>query len=188
MGELGTSTTVGVQPRRSGWRRLLTISAAVALFSALGSAPAHSENTDGACRIVGGNAALLADVQLPGGGFGLRGVIVLYTRACGDGAKTIAGAFQPVAGSTISCTPTPTPRIDESACSFTGSLGVALAGTPVLVTATAVTSGTTNEHLHDRDTVNEFKDARIQPGGQSQTSQCLVTVPEDGGRFGCTLF
>jgi hypothetical protein len=73
-------------------------------------------------------------------------------------------------------------------CSFTGSLGVALAGTPVVVTATAFTSGVANEHLRDTDTLEEFSDARIQPGAEERTSQCVVMVPEDGGRFGCSLF
>jgi hypothetical protein len=169
-------------------RRLAAVAAATLALAILGSAPAHSENTDGACRITGGNAALLADQILPDGSIAFRGVIIVYTRACGDGAKGVSATFAPVAGSPTSCSPTPLPRIDQTACTFHGSLAVGLEGTPVVVTATAFTSGTSNEHLHDRDTIAEFQDARVQPGVEQKTSQCVVMLPEDGGRFGCTLF
>ena len=150
--------------------------------------PAQSEDTSGACRITGGNAALLADQRLPDGTFTLRGVITISTRACGDGPKGVSGAFAPIAGNPFSCAPVPTPRIDESACQFTGSFAIAPPGTPVTVSATAYTSGAANEHLHDRETLEEFSDARIQPGAEERTSQCVLLVPEDGGRFGCSLF
>ena len=170
-----------------GRRRAAVLVASLALLVA-GSVPARSEDTSGACRIIGGTAALLADQRLPDGTFAYRGVITITTRACGDGPKGVSGAFAPIAGTATSCAPTPTPRIDESACTFVGSLGFAAAGTPVVVSATAYTSGVANEHLRDDDTLQEFQDARIQPGAEERTSQCIVTVPEDGGRFACSLF
>lgn len=171
-------------------RRRLAVVAAVGVLAALASVsfPARSEDTSGECRIIGGNAALLADQRLPDGTFALRGVITISTQACGDGPKGVSGVFRPVAGNPFSCAPTPTPRIDEGVCTFTGSFGAALAGTPVTVSATAYTSGVANEHLRDDDTLEEFQDARIQPGADERTSQCVLLVPEDGGRFGCSLF
>lgn len=162
--------------------------AAAAIVLGAGSVPAaHSEDTSGECRIIGGNAAVLADQRLPDGTFTLRGVVTILTRACGDGPKGVSATFSPVAGAAVACAPVPTPRIDEGACAV-GSVGVGLAGTPVVVTATAYTSGVANEHLRDDDTLKEFQDARIQPGAEERTSQCVVLVPEDGGRFGCSLF
>ena len=172
-------------------RRRWAVVAAVGLVAAVVSfsVPAFSEDTSGECRITGGNAALLADQPLPGGGFGLRGVITISTQACGDGPKGVSGVFTPVAGNPFSCAPTPTPRIDEGVCLFSPvPSGAALPGTPMTVSATAYTSGVANEHLHDRETLQEFEDARIQPGAEERTSQCVLLVPEDGGRYGCSLF
>ena len=163
--------------------------ASTAILLVAGSVPAaQSEDTSGECRIIGGNASLLADQRLPDGSFGFRGIVTILTRACGDGPKGVSAVFAPLAGSPTSCAPVPTPRIDESACAFAGNLSVSLAGTPVVVTATAYTSGVANEHLRDDDTLEEFQDARIQPGAEERSSQCVVLVPEDGGRFGCSLF
>lgn len=119
---------------------------------------------------------------------GFRGVITISTQACGDGPKGVSGSFRPLAGTPTTCAPTPTPRIDEGVCTFTGSLGVGLEGTPVVVTATAYTSGVVNEHVRDRDPLEEMRDARVQPGAEQKTSQCVALLPEDGGRFGCSLF
>jgi hypothetical protein len=162
---------------------------ATAIVLVAGSVPAAlSEDTSGKCRIIGGSASLLADQRLPDGTFGFRGVITILTRACGDGPKGVSGSFMPIAGSPLSCSPTPTPRIDEGVCGFSPVPGFAPAGTPVIVTATAYTSGVANEHLRDDDTLKEFQDARIQPGAEERSSQCVMMVPEDGGRFGCSLF
>jgi hypothetical protein len=172
-------------------RKRWAVVAAVGLVAALASFsfPARSEDTSGECRIIGGNATLLADQRLPDGTFGLRGVITIMTQACGDGPKGVSGVFAPIAGNPFSCAPTPTPRIDEGVCLFAPvPSGAALPGTPVTVSATAYTSGAANEHLHDRETVKEFQDARIQPGAEERTSQCVLLVPEDGGRLGCSLF
>jgi hypothetical protein len=169
-------------------RKRWAVVVAVGLVAALATFPAWSEDTSGECRITGGNAALLADQRLPDGTFVVRGVITISTQACGDGPKGVSGAFTPISGNPFSCAPTPTPRIDEGVCAFTPGGSLLLAGTPVTVTATAYTSGAANEHLHDRDTVKEFQDARIQPGAEERSSQCVLLVPEDGGRLGCSLF
>lgn len=170
---------------RGRWGRR---AAAAVVILVAGSVPAaNSEDTSGECRIIGGSASLLADQPLADGSFAFRGIVTIVTRACGDGPKGVTATFTPIAGAATTCAPVPTPRIDEGACAV-GSVGVGLAGTPVVVSATAYTSGVANEHLHDRDTLQEFQDARIQPGAEERTSQCVVLVPEDGGRFGCSLF
>jgi hypothetical protein len=167
---------------------VLRLAAAVAVVTAFGSAPARSQGDDGPCRISGGWAALLHDVALPDGSMAYRGVIILRTRACGDGPKGVTGAFAPIAGSPASCSPIETPRLDESRCAFEGSLGVGVAGTPVVVTATAHTSGVVNDHVHDDDTAEQLLASRVQPGAEVATSECVLLLPEDGGRYGCTLF
>jgi hypothetical protein len=88
----------------------------------------------------------------------------------------------------VKCTPVETPRIDESRCQFEGLVGLAPAGVPVVVSATAHTSGINNDHLHDDDTLEKFQDSRIQPGAVIKASECVLEAPEDGGRFACTLF
>jgi hypothetical protein len=169
-------------------RRRAAVVAAALVLTFLGSAPAHSENRDGPCRIVGGFASVIADQPLPDGSFGYRGAIILFTRACGDGPKGVSGTFRPVAGSPTSCAPIAAPRIDQAACAFTGSLGIGLAGTPVAVSATGYTSGVVNDHAHDQDTVARLGAAKVQPGADQQTSECVLLVPEAPGRFGCSLF
>lgn len=159
------------------------------ILTGVGSLPARSdEYIDGACRIAGGHAALLADQILPDGTIAYRGAILIVTHGCGDSPKGVSGTFRPVAGTPTSCSPIASPRIDEAACAFAGNLGLGLEGTPVVVTATAYTSGVINEHVHDRDTAEELGDARFQPGAETVTSECVVMMPEDGGRFGCSLF
>jgi hypothetical protein len=175
--------------RRGRGAAAASVIAAIALV-AFGSTPARSEGDvhDGACRISGGYGAVLADQALPDGTFGYRGVIILFTKSCGDGPKGVSGTFRPVVGSPATCTPIAAPRIDQAACSFVGSLGVGLAGTPVVVNASAYTSGVIDEHLHDRDTVKEASDARVQPGAEQLASECVLLLPEDGGRIACSLF
>ena len=173
---------------RRGWR----VAAAAALLAAtvvVGAPAANSQDGDGACRITGGYGALFHDVPLADGSFGHRAVIILRTRSCGDGAKGVSGSFVPLGGTPVSCTPVETPRLDESRCSFEGSLGYgAVPGLPVVVNATAHTSGVINDHVHDDDTVERLQEARVQPGVEVRTSECILEVPEDGGRFACTLF
>ena len=171
-------------------RRVLASLAVIAAVTGfLGSAPAHSQGADGPCRITGGYAALFRDVLLPDGTFGYRGVMILRTRACGDGPKGIDGVFAPVGAGPVKCTPVETPRLDESRCDFVGIPGaLGLAGVPVVVNATAHTSGVNNDHLHDDDTVEQFMASRIQPGAEIKTSECVLQLPEDNGRFACTLF
>ena len=64
----------------------------------------------------------------------------------------------------------------------------ATAGVPVVVSATAHTSGVNNDHAHDDDTVNKLLQSKIQPGAVIKTSECVLQLPEDGGQFACTLF
>lgn len=165
------------------------MAAVVALLAAavVTAGPARSQD-DGACRITGGYGAVFHDLAMPDGSFAFRGVIILRTRACGDGAKGVSGSFQPVGGVTATCTPVETPRIDESRCAFEGSVGFGTAGVPVVIVATAHTSGVINDHVHDDDTVERLREARIQPGAEVKTSECVVELPEDGGRSACTLF
>jgi hypothetical protein len=163
--------------------------AALALLLLAAAPAAHSEGDEGACRISGGYGAIFHDVPLPDGSFAYRGVIILRTRACGDGPKGVDGTFRPLSGTPATCTPVETPRIDESRCEFTASAGLlGLAGVPVVVNATAHTSGVNNDHVHDDDTVEKLLDSRIQPGAVIESSECVLQLPEDGGRFGCTLF
>jgi hypothetical protein len=171
-------------------RRLVaSLVVVVAIASFLGSAHAHSQGADGECRITGGYAALFRDVLLPDGTFGYRGVMILRTRACGDGPKGIDGTFAPLVGTPAKYTPVETPRIDESRCDFAGLPGVrGLSGMPVLVSATAHTSGVNNDHIHDDDTVEQLMESRIQPNAVVKASDCVLQLPEDNGRYACTLF
>ena len=165
------------------------MAAAVALLGAavVGAGPARSQD-DGACRITGGYGAVFHDVALPDGSFAFRGVIILRTRSCGDGARGVSGSFHPVGGVAATCTPVETPRIDESRCQFEGSTGIGTAGVPLVIVATAHTSGVVNDHLHDDDTVERLQESRVQPGAEVKTSECVVELPEDGGRSACSLF
>ena len=170
-------------------RIVASLVAVVAVTSFLGSATARSQGDDGECRITGGYAALFRDVLLPDGTFGYRGVMIMRTRACGDGPKGIDGVYAPLVGQPAKCTPVETPRIDESRCDFVGLPGVVgLSGIPVVVSATGHTTGINNDHLHDDDTVERFMDSRIQPNAVVKTSECVLQLPEDNGRFACTLF
>ena len=169
--------------------RAVAVALAVGLTAVLGSAPAHSQGDDGECRISGGYAALFHDVALPDGTFAYRGVMIMRTRACGDGPKGIDGSFRPLTGTPAKCTPVETPRIDESRCSFEGLPGVlAITGSPVVVQATGHTSGINNDHVHDDDTLEKLQDSRIQPGVVVKSSECVLELPEDGGQRACTLF
>jgi hypothetical protein len=174
--------------RRSVVAGVLVAIAATAAVALVVVAPASSKGQDGPCRISGGYGAVFHDQPLPDGSFGYRGVIILRTRACGDGPKGIDGTFRPVSGSPATCTPVETPRIDESRCEFTASLGLALAGTPVVIAATGHTSGAINDHVHDDDTIEKLQEAKVQPGVDVRSSECVLLLPEDGGRSGCTLF
>lgn len=170
-------------------RVIASLVGVVALTAFIGSAPAHSQGDDGPCRITGGYGALFRDVRLPDGSFAMRGVIILRTRACGDGAKGVDGTFLPMGGTPIKCTPVETPRIDESRCDFTTGVGVGgIAGLPVVVDGTAHTSGVNNDHAHDKDTLEQLMASRIQPGVDLKSSECVLQVPEEMGRFACTLF
>ena len=171
-----------------GHRWRLAAVVALAVGGVLAGGPARSQDGDGACRITGGYGAVFHDVPSPAG-FGYRGVIILRTRSCGDGARGVSGSFAPVGGGTpASCTPVETPRIDESRCEFSASLGFGTAGMPVVIRATAHTSGVFNDHVHDDDTVERLQESRIQPGAEVKSSECVVALPEDGGRFACSLF
>jgi hypothetical protein len=167
---------------------VLALALAVGLTSLVGSAAAQSPPDDGPCRISGGYAALFHDVALPDGSFAFRGVIILRTRACGDGPKGVDGVFSPLGGTPAKCSPVETPRIDESRCSFEGVPALGAAGVPVVVSATAHTSGVNNDHAHDDDTVDKLLQSRVQPGVVVKTSECVLEAPEDGGQFACTLF
>jgi hypothetical protein len=176
---------------RGRTRRVVASVVAAGVLAFAGSAPARSQAQDGACRITGGYAAVFHDVLLTDGAFGYRGVIILRTRSCGDGPKGVDGVFTPLAGagSPAKCTPVETPRIDESRCTFEGIPGVGgLPGVPVVVSATAHTTGVNNDHVHDDDTVEKLLESRVQPGAEIKTSECVLQLPEDGGRFACTLF
>jgi hypothetical protein len=173
---------------RGRTRRVVTVALTVALAAVIGSTPARSQGDDGECRITGGYAALSRDQPLPDGTFAARGVMILRTRACGDGPKGIDGVFAPVGGTPAKCTPVETPRIDESRCQFEGVPAIGPAGAPVAVSATAHTTGVFNDHVHDDDTLEKLQEARIQPNAVVKTSQCVLLLPEDGGRFACTLF
>jgi len=180
---------MGMQRRGRG-ARLLAVAAAVAAAALAGSAPAQSQTPpdDGPCRITGGYAALFHDLAVGDGTFAYRGVMILRTRACGDGPKGIDGSFQPLGGSLAKCTPVETPRIDESRCDFAGVPGLGVSGAPVVVQATAHTSGVNNDHAHDDDTLQKLMESKIQPGVVVRTSECVLEVPEDGGQRACTLF
>jgi hypothetical protein len=162
--------------------------AALALLLLAAAPAAHSEGDEGACRISGGYGAIFHDLAVPDGTFAYRGVMILRTRACGDGPKGIDGNFVIVGGSLVKCSPVETPRIDESRCAFEGVPGLGPPGAPVMVTATAHTSGVNNDHVHDDDTLQKLQDSRIQPGAEIKSSQCVLELPEDGGRRACTLF
>ena len=166
------------------WRMAAVVALLAAAFT---TAPARSQD-DGACRITGGYGAVFHDLALPDGTFAFRGVIILRTRSCGDGARGVSGSFHPVGGVSASCTPVETPRIDESRCAFEGSAGMGTPGMPVVIIANAHTSGVFSDHVHDDDTVERLQESRIQPGAEVKTSECVVELPEDGGRSACTLF
>lgn len=97
-----------------------------------------------------------------------------------SGPKGISATFTPIVGSPASCEPSPSVRFDAAACTFTGSIGAGLAGTLVTISATGYAGGTDQAGLGGGD--------ELTPGAQRKVSECIVTMPEDGGRFGCTLF
>ena len=169
-------------------RRVVAPFLAALVLAAVGSAPAHSQGADGPCRITGGYAAMFHDLPLADGTFAFRAVIILRTRACGDGPKGVDGVFAPVGGTPAKCTPVETPRIDESRCQFEGLPGVGQPGVPVVVSATAHTSGLNNDHIHDDDTLEKLQESRLQPGVEVKSSECVLQLPEDGGQRACTLF
>ena len=170
-----------------GGRRRRSAAAVVLLAGAFVTTPARSQD-EGACRITGGYGAVFHDLALGDGTFGFRGVIILRTRSCGDGPKGVSGSFHPVGGVSATCTPVETPRLDESRCAFEGSAGLGAPGMPVVIVATAHTSGVFSDHVHDDDTLEGIQRSRIQPGAEVKTSECVVELPEDGGRSACTLF
>jgi hypothetical protein len=156
-----------------------------------------SARADGECRITGGHATVLVRESTADPAPVYEGAMFVLARDCGDGPLTITGTFAPVGGTPATCFSQPSSyntlntNENRASCAFSGSVGVGLSGTPVVIEATAEMAGV----VKDADWIgggpppaDEGGDARIDPETDGRSGSCVLPMPETNARSTCSLF